>query len=176
MGALGKNIVFCADGTWGGPGAAGSDTGAPVTTNVYKLFTNLAGRDTLDSLLLAKEQERIAYGPGGIVGQIAKYLHGVGDGDNYLVKLLAGIDGAGLIARAYAVRALAGLICAQGLLDSAKSDLTDKEAAYRLGGRSGTATGARCSPRARAARSCNRSPIWPNCCPGVSPSRSPPTA
>jgi len=133
VGALGKNIVFCADGTWGGPGAAGSDTGAPVTTNVYKLFTNLAGRDTLDSLLLAKEQERIAYGPGGIVGQIAKYLHGVGDGDNYLVKLLAGIDGAGLIARAYAVRALAGLICAQGLLDSAKSDLTDKEAAYRLG-------------------------------------------
>jgi uncharacterized protein (DUF2235 family) len=155
--ALGKNIVFCADGTWGGPGAADTESG--VTTNVYKLFTNLAGRDTPDSLLLAREQKRIARGPDGSAGQVAKYLHGVGDGDNYLVKLLAGIDGAGLIARivrgytflsrhyapgdriylagfsrgAYAVRALAGMICAQGLLDSAKSDLGDKEAAYRLG-------------------------------------------
>ena len=40
---------------------------------------------------------------------------------------------AGFSRGAYAVRALAGLIAAQGLLDAAKTDLADKGAAYRLG-------------------------------------------
>jgi uncharacterized protein (DUF2235 family) len=91
--------------------------------------------------------------------QWAKYLHGVGNSDNFLVRLLGGTLGAGLIARivrgytfisrnyavgdriaivgfsrgAYTVRALAGLINAKGLLDPAKSDLSDKRRAYRLG-------------------------------------------
>jgi hypothetical protein len=156
---MAKQLVFCADGTWNGPGedAPGDRTGAP--TNVFKLFSLLEGTDTPDSLRLADEQERVARDATGQVAQWAKYLHGVGDSENPLVKFLGGAFGAGLIARivrgytflsrtyapgdglflvgfsrgAYTARALAGLIAAQGLMDAAKLDLADKEAAYRWG-------------------------------------------
>ncbi len=153
-----KTIIFCADGTWNGPGQPDVDTAAK-TTNVFKLFLNLTGRDCTASTLLAKEQERVQQDDAGNVMQIAKYLHGVGDSDNPLVKLLGGGLGAGLITRivrgytfvsrnhtpgdrivltgfsrgAYTARALAGLIAAKGLLDASKLDLADKDAAYRLG-------------------------------------------
>ena len=84
--------------------------------------------------------------------QAAKYLHGVGDSDNFLVKALGGALGAGLITRivrgytyisrtyaagdrifivgfsrgAYTARALAGLIAAKGLLDATKLDPTEQ--------------------------------------------------
>src|SRR5439155_14197616 len=89
------------------------------------------------------------------------YLHGVGDSRNFLVKILGGGGGAGLITRivrgytfvsrnyapndrifllgfsrgAYTVRALAGLIAARGLLDAGApgQNLDDRENAYRLG-------------------------------------------
>jgi uncharacterized protein (DUF2235 family) len=153
-----KTIVFCADGTWNGPGEPDSDNKAAPTTNVYKLFSNLDGSDSPETSLLEKEQERALKDAGGTVLQCAKYLHGVGDSDNFLVKALGGTIGAGLIARivrgytyisrnyvdgdkifiigfsrgAYTARALAGLIAAKGLIDATKSDLT-KEDAYRLG-------------------------------------------
>lgn len=154
---MGKQIVFCADGTWNGSGSDEDEPGPP--TNVLKLFHNLAGIDSLDTLALADEQERfLADGAGGTL-QAAKYLHGVGDSNNPLVKLLGGTVGAGLIARvirgytfvsrhyetgdrihligfsrgAYTARALAGLIATQGLLDPARSDLEDRANAYRLG-------------------------------------------
>ena len=83
----------------------------------------------------------------------------MGDSHNFLVRALGGAGGAGLITRvvrgytfvsrhyepgdrifligfsrgAYTARAVAGLIAARGLLDARKLDLTDKEAAYRLG-------------------------------------------
>ena len=33
--AMAKTIVFCADGTWDGPGQTGADDGAAQTTNVF---------------------------------------------------------------------------------------------------------------------------------------------
>jgi uncharacterized protein (DUF2235 family) len=151
---MGKNIVFCADGTWNGPGEDPNGHRCGNQTNVFKLFQCLEGVDSPDSLCWADEQERVAAGT-----QVAKYLHGVGDSQNPLVKLLGGAFGAGLIARvvrgytfvsrnyapgdaiflvgfsrgAYTARALAGLIGSQGLLDASRLDLQDQEAAYRLG-------------------------------------------
>jgi uncharacterized protein (DUF2235 family) len=153
-----KNIVFCADGTWNGPGQSDSDNKAAATTNVFKLFINLDGSDSTETAMLEKEQERALKAADGTVLQCAKYLHGVGDSDNFLVKALGGTVGAGLIERivrgytfisrnyvagdkifiigfsrgAYTARALAGLIAGKGLIDATKNDLT-KEDAYRLG-------------------------------------------
>ncbi len=153
-----KNIIFCADGTWNGPGQD-TDSAAPATpTNVYRLYVNLAGEDDQAALLHANEQER-RDGPHEAPSQVAKYLHGVGDSNNPLVKMLGGTFGAGIIARiirgytfisrnyepgdrifitgfsrgAYTARALGGLICAKGLLDASKLPLDDREKAYRLG-------------------------------------------
>lgn len=156
---MAKTIVFCADGTWNGPGQSASDDGLVQTTNVYKLFANLAGEITEETAALPKEQEKVLHDGARSVVQWAKYLHGVGNSDNFLVRLLGGTLGAGLIARivrgytfisrnyvtgdrialvgfsrgAYTARALAGLINAKGLLDPTRSDLTDKTNAYRLG-------------------------------------------
>lgn len=154
-----KNIIFCADGTWNGPGEPDTDDKTARPTNVFKLFLNLDGKDTPDSYLFEKEQERALSGTDGALRQTAKYLHGVGDSDNFLVKLLGGTLGAGLITRivrgytfisrnylpgdkvfitgfsrgAYTARALGGMIAARGLLDATRSDLADKERAYKLG-------------------------------------------
>jgi uncharacterized protein (DUF2235 family) len=154
-----KNIIFCADGTWNGPGEPDTDDKTSPPTNVFKLFLNLDGQDTPGSYLLEKEQERTLAGPDGALRQTAKYLHGVGDSDNFLVRLLGGTLGAGLITRivrgytfisrsyvpgdkvfitgfsrgAYTARALGGLIATKGLLDATQIDLTDKERAYKLG-------------------------------------------
>jgi uncharacterized protein (DUF2235 family) len=156
---MSKNIVFCADGTWNGPGEPDSDDKTAPPTNVFKLFLNLDGKDTPGTYLLEKEQERALQDANGVMQQIAKYLHGVGDSDNFLVHLLGGTLGAGLITRivrgytfisrnyvagdrifiigfsrgAYTARALGGMIAAQGLLDASRVDLTDRELAYRLG-------------------------------------------
>jgi uncharacterized protein (DUF2235 family) len=156
---MAKTIVFCADGTWDGPGQTDADDGTPQTTNVFKLFFNLDGKDTPGTTLLADEQERVLHDAAGVEQQWAKYINGVGDSSNALVKLLGGTIGAGLIVRivrgytfisrhylpndsiiivgfsrgAYTARALAGLICKKGLLDARKTDLTNKEQAYRMG-------------------------------------------
>jgi uncharacterized protein (DUF2235 family) len=154
---MNKNVVFCADGTWNGPDGTDSD-GKPQTTNVFKLFYNLDGADTLETAQSEKERERVLTADGS-VRQIAKYLHGVGDSDNPLVKIVGGVFGRGLITRivrgytflsrnyspgdrifiigfsrgAYTARALAGLVADKGLLDAAQLNLTDKRNAYRLG-------------------------------------------
>jgi uncharacterized protein (DUF2235 family) len=158
---MSKNIIFCADGTWNGPGEPDSDDKTATPTNVFKTFLNLDGLDDPGTTRLAKEQERSLPGADGTPQQVAKYLHGVGDSDNFLVKALGGTLGAGLITRivrgytfvsrnyapgdkifllgfsrgAYTARALAGMISAKGLLDARKLGLTDanKEAAYCLG-------------------------------------------
>jgi uncharacterized protein (DUF2235 family) len=156
---MSKIIVFCADGTWNGPGQDENHDRVADPTNVFKLFANLEGVDAQHTTRLADEQEKTLEGAGGSVRQVAKYLHGVGDSDNFLVKAVGGAGGAGLITRvvrgytfvsrsyadgdrivlvgfsrgAYTARALAGLIAARGLLDGTKTDLADKESAYRLG-------------------------------------------
>src|SRR4051794_1359889 len=96
---MGKAIIFCADGTWNGPSEPEEHNPGSPATNVFKLFLNLAGADTPDTLMLAQEQERVLSGLGGEARQHAKYLHGVGDSQNYLARLLGGTIGAGLIAR-----------------------------------------------------------------------------
>ena len=156
---MARNIILCADGTWNGPAELDSDDKTAPATNVFKLFLNLAGSDTLDSISLEKEQARVLVDGDGTVLQSSEYMHGVGDSDNFLVKLLGGTLGAGLITRvvrgytfisrnyrdgdrifiigfsrgAYTARAVAGLIADQGLLDASQIDLTDKINAYRLG-------------------------------------------
>ena len=167
---MAKRIVFCADGTWNGPeqqtGVAPIDSadehgelqGAKVT-NVVKLFANLAGRVTPQTMTMRDEQEKIVPDAAGGVVQISKYIHGVGDSDSFLKKAMGGMFGMGVIARivrgytfisrnydpgdeihiagfsrgAYTARALAGMISSVGLLDRAEYDSNDKNEAYRLG-------------------------------------------
>ena len=166
---MSKQIVFCEDGTWNGPGdsstsdidsttqqdpVAGSDV-----TNVVKLFVNLRGQVTAETQGLKDETEMVCKDAGGNVLQVAKYLHGVGDSKNPVMKVLGGVLGVGVIARivrgytyisrnyepgdsihitgfsrgAYTARALAGMIAKVGLLNNKTYDPSDKEAAYRRG-------------------------------------------
>jgi len=165
-----KRIVFCADGTWNGPesqtGVAPIDSGdehgelsGAKVTNVVKLFANLAGRVTPQTMTMRDEQEKVLPDAAGGSAQIAKYIHGVGDSDSFLKKAMGGMFGMGVIARivrgytfisrhyepgdeihiagfsrgAYTARALAGMISCVGLLNRAKYDPGDKNEAYRLG-------------------------------------------
>jgi uncharacterized protein (DUF2235 family) len=153
---MSKTLIFCADGTWNSPNQAENTDHTADPTNVFKLFTWLAGADSADSIRNADEQERRLVSQGAPV-QIAKYIHGVGDSRNPIVKLMGGTLGSGVISRvvrgytflarnylpgdrivivgfsrgAYTARALAGLILSQGLLDPRYSD--DPIKAYRLG-------------------------------------------
>lgn len=153
-----KNIVFCADGTWNGTSVDEDHDGVPNTTNVLKLFHLLEGDTTLDSRRLQDEAEKVLTQDGNVT-QVAKYLHGVGDSANPVLRLLGGVFGAGVIARiirgytfisrnyedgdriciigfsrgAYTARALGGMISSVGLLNKANLELSDKELAYRLG-------------------------------------------
>jgi uncharacterized protein (DUF2235 family) len=153
-----KNIVFCADGTWNGTSVDEDHDGVPDITNVLKLFHLLQGETTLESRRLQDEVEKVLR-QGESVTQVAKYLHGVGDSSNPMMKLLGGVFGSGMIARivrgytfisrnyeegdcifiigfsrgAYTARALAGMISSVGLLNKAKVDVSDKDLAYSLG-------------------------------------------
>lgn len=152
---MAKNVIFCADGTWNSPNQDENADQSADPTNVYKLFLWLAGTDSPHSLRCADEQERQLH-DGAQLTQIAKYLHGVGDSRNPVVKILGGAFGAGVIARivrgytfvsrnyepgdhihivgfsrgAYTARALAGLIGSQGLLGK---HIDDPQEAYRCG-------------------------------------------
>lgn len=171
---MAKTIVFCADGTWNGPedqtatGATdtnnnndtnnGELTGDTIT-NVVKLYANLAGRPTPETLALQNEQEKELVDAAGNTQQIAKYLHGVGDSRNAITKVLGGVFGMGIISRivrgytfisrhyqpgdaifivgfsrgAYTARALAAMIARVGLLNTVRYDVNNKEEAYRRG-------------------------------------------
>lgn len=150
---MSKNIIFCADGTWNGPDQDDNNDNIPDPTNVYKLFQSLGGALRVD-VDDEKEKELIE---GGVTTQVAKYLHGVGDSENPLVRMMGGIFGSGIITRivrgytfisreyeegddifilgfsrgAYTARALAGFIAKQGLLS--KELTRDKEIAYEKG-------------------------------------------
>ncbi len=164
-----KQIVFCADGTWNGPsdatstsdidGAAQADTELDDgVTNVVKLFASLRGQATPETQALRNETEMV-YRDAAAVLQTSKYLHGVGDSKNAVMKVLGGVFGAGVIARiirgytfisrnyaagdsihivgfsrgAYTARALAGMISEVGLLNPRKYDPDDKSEAYLRG-------------------------------------------
>jgi uncharacterized protein (DUF2235 family) len=153
---MARSIVFCADGTWNNPDQDENSDQSADPTNVYKLFLCLDGALSTDSLLKANEQEK-ELTKDGAFQQISKYIHGVGDSGNPIIKLLGGAFGAGVIARivrgytfisrnyepganifvvgfsrgAYTARALVGLIVSQGVL--APHLTQDKELAYRRG-------------------------------------------
>ena len=153
---MSKTIIFCADGTWNGPGEDDKEVLEAQFTNVFKLFVGLAGTASPDSIRLADEQEKVLEADGRPV-QISKYIHGVGDSRNPIRKVMGGAFGAGTISRvvrgytfisrnyepgdaivvvgfsrgAYTARALAGLILSQGVL--AKRLTADKEKAYQYG-------------------------------------------
>ena len=142
---MAKTILLLTDGTWNGVGNADSAGGPP--TNVLKLFLALDG----DAPAMSAEMEQTTVGADGSVSQVAKYLHGVGDSGNPLVKFAEGTIGAGIVSRivrgytfisrhyvpgdriclvgfsrgAYTARALADFIAHQGLLDWAGMDFTD---------------------------------------------------
>jgi uncharacterized protein (DUF2235 family) len=167
-----KHILYCADGTWNGPGETPNndidratnttDEGNARKTNVWKLFLNLAGAVTPEAADSREEQEKVLRAPSVPTGtpvQIAKYMHGVGDSSNLAIKVVGGATGAGVIARivrgytfisrnyqpgdaihivgfsrgAYTARALAGMICAVGLLNPARYDPSNKIDAYIRG-------------------------------------------
>lgn len=154
---MAKSIIFCADGTWNSPG----DTAGKVSTNVYTLFSLLQGGTISSTKFLDNtgdilELEKSVVENGETL-QIAKYINGVGNSQNKILKLLGGGFGAGLVARivrgytfisrnyqpgdsiyivgfsrgAYTARALAGLIAAQGLLKN-KFNRSSGDA-YKLG-------------------------------------------
>jgi len=159
---VGKNIIFCADGTCNGPGEV-DDLKLPDPTNVYKLFVQLNSAAAPAGSTQDSEEETIEPAAGGAPAQYAKYIDGVGDSSNPIIQLFGGAAGAGLVARivrgytyisrvydpgddiylvgfsrgAYTVRALAGLILFSGLLDKAAYNLANypanMEQAYQLG-------------------------------------------
>lgn len=160
---MAKTIVFCADGTWNGPGQDENNDGIADATNVLRLFDALSGRNDVKSLRLENEQEKALQADDGAVLQVAKYIHGVGDSKNIIKKLLGGVFGEGFIERivrgytfvsrnyqpgdhihlagfsrgAYTARALGGMISTMGLLAPSAMRLRDgtydAETAYRSG-------------------------------------------
>jgi len=150
-----NTIVFLADGTWNSPDQDADEDGSPDFTNVYKMFLALAGDDPAGAFKSAREQEKEMRRDG--IVQIAKYIHGVGDSTNPIMRVVGGAFGGGIIARvvrgytfisrnhepgarihivgfsrgAYTARALTGLIASQGLLGPHITQ--DKELAYRCG-------------------------------------------
>jgi uncharacterized protein (DUF2235 family) len=168
--AMPKNIIFCADGTWNGPEDASGESvldsediaeelAATALTNVVKLYANLGGSTLPDTVALKNEDEKALADGQGIPVQVCKYLHGVGDSTNPLVKYMGGLFGVGVVTRlvrgytfisryyqpgdqihicgfsrgAYTARALTGVIAQVGLLDPTSYDPSSKMQAYRLG-------------------------------------------
>ena len=149
-------IIFLADGTANGPGEVDSGGGSDPT-NVYKLFLRLSPQKSAQPTP-ARELESVATDPGGNPFQRAKYVDGVGVDGNPAQVLMGQAIGSGLVTRivrgytflsrtyrdgddlfligfsrgAYTVRALAGMIVRQGLLDPTTYDPNDHAAAYRL--------------------------------------------
>ena len=93
---MAKNLVFCADGTWNGPDRDPDDDDTPGKTNVLKLFELLSGALRPGYKAADPEQEKAAVDGFGAVLQHAKYLHGVGDSANAIIRMLGGGVGAGI--------------------------------------------------------------------------------
>jgi uncharacterized protein (DUF2235 family) len=154
---MSKNIIFLADGTWNGKDMDKDHDGVLESTNVLRMYRNLAGES--ESGAPENEDEKVHAGGAQQPLQVAKYLHGVGDSDNLISKIAGGGLGAGLISRivrgytfisrnyepgdnifiggfsrgAYTARALGGMIAKDGLLNYERLNIDSKEDAYRYG-------------------------------------------
>lgn len=155
---MAKNIIFCADGTWNNAGDELDDSAAP--SNVFKLFTHLAGKH-VSKIHHSEITGRVTeYEKSLIIDtevlQVSKYINGVGTSRIKLLEILGGAFGFGLIERiargytfisrnyaqgdriyiigfsrgAYTARALAGLIANKGLL--AKKFNQGEDASYDM--------------------------------------------
>ena len=113
---MSKTIIFCADGTWNGPGEDDKEVLDAHFTNVFKLFVGLAGTASPDSIRLADEQEKVLQANGRPI-QVSKYIHGVGDSRNPIRKVVGGTFGAGTISRV--VRGYTFISLEQALKDDA---------------------------------------------------------
>jgi uncharacterized protein (DUF2235 family) len=153
---MSKNIIFLADGTWNGKSMDKDSDGVLESTNVLRLYQNLAGNSVSNAI---ENEDEKALLDGQTPIQVAKYLHGVGDSDNLITKIAGGSFGAGLISRivrgytfisrnyepgdniyiagfsrgAYTARALGGMIAKDGLLNYDRLNIQSKEEAYRYG-------------------------------------------
>ncbi len=107
---MSKTIVFCADGTWNGPGTpddqgdghtpAGSSGCEPQLTNVCKLFAWLRGDlQPAGAGWGGVEMEKLLADDAGVPQQVAKYIHGVGNSQQLLDKIAGGAFGVGVTAR-----------------------------------------------------------------------------
>jgi uncharacterized protein (DUF2235 family) len=84
-----KNIIVCTDGTWNHPAATdlASQDFTPADTNVYKLFSLLAGEAQTRSPTTRIKQ---------VAGQVALYDDGVGADGVWAMRVVEGATGAGL--------------------------------------------------------------------------------
>lgn len=86
---MSKTIVYCADGTWNGPGSKseGRENDPPCVSNVYRVYRWLQGVTVSqpDGGVGLERQEKKLTRSAGDVEQLALYCHGVGSN-----KLLAG--------------------------------------------------------------------------------------
>lgn len=156
---MNKNIIFCADGTWDSPDRDSNHDGEPDATNVWRLYSDIAGTALPADPNKPNEYEKTLTDADGHVVQVARYLHGVGNANNWLLRILGGVFGAGMICHivrgylficrcyqpgdriyltgfsrgAYTARALAGMIDKCGLLDAGKIDLQENQTSLRLG-------------------------------------------
>ena len=136
---MARNIVLCLDGT--------SNQYSATNTNVVKLYAML---DRARNDQLSYYQPGIGtFAPPGVWGRLKQWFitrldlaiawllsDHVQDAYRYLMRYYQEGDQIfifGFSRGAYTARALAGMISAKGLLDGKRFDLTDKEAAYRLG-------------------------------------------
>jgi uncharacterized protein (DUF2235 family) len=152
------NIIFCADGTCNGPNETDAEK-YPDPTNVYRLFVLLSDTPPEAGTTKPLEIEITQQDGAGNAIQAAKYIDGVGDTTCPINYIFGAAQGAGLISRivrgftyisrnyrhgdqihlvgfsrgAYTVRALAGLILHNGLLDPTTYNPDDKVSAYKLG-------------------------------------------
>lgn len=84
-----KNIIVCTDGTWNHPAATdlALQDFTPADTNVYKLFSLLAGEAQTRSPTTRIKQ---------VAGQVALYDDGVGADGGWAMRVVEGATGAGL--------------------------------------------------------------------------------
>lgn len=92
--AMNKNIIFVRTAPEQ-PGPDDNRDGQPDYTNVWRLYGDRRrGRYALPPL--KDEHQKTLTADGGVV-QVARYIHGVGDSDNWLLKILGGVFGAGIL-------------------------------------------------------------------------------
>ncbi|SFQ73514.1 Uncharacterized protein, PA2063/DUF2235 family [Variovorax sp. OK605] len=99
---MNKVIVYCADGTWNGPGDSDAkEKDSSRNSNVYRLFDHLTGAaQAPDGAWGLKRLQKVATNADGTVRQVAMYTHGVGANRALpYMQMIGGGFGGGLTTR-----------------------------------------------------------------------------